>query len=287
MEDIRTQESIEDELNGIEVVEEETGPSQAAIDASEFEAGRKGWVPKDKYKKDSETWVDAQTFLERGDRFVTNLQRDVARLTQKLEEFEGTKAAFVKFSEEALAKKDDQLKEAISALRVQRTAAIREGEDDLAVQLEDRIDLLREQRTEVKAIPKAVAAKTGPSQDDPVLQEWIEEDNQWFNDEPKLRDYAITVGERLIQDGETVRGRRFLDKVRVIMEQEFPRRFKKKDDVNLRNGAESSTASSGKSQNGKTEKDLPKEDLALMREFIADGITTKEKFLKSYFSRNG
>jgi hypothetical protein len=269
---------------------EDAGPSQAAIDASNYEAGRKGWVPKNQYKKNPDTWVDAQTFLERGDRFVTNLQRDVAKLTQKLEDFEGTKAAFVKFSEDTIARKDVELKEAISALKIQRVQAIREGEDDLAVQLDDRIDLLKEQRNEVKAAPAVAAArKAEPDAQDPVLQEWIEEDNSWFNDEPKLRDFAIKVGEQMIADGETVRGRRFLDKVRSVMETEFPRRFKAKKEDATYKGGESSTAASGNKTggvSGKTERDLPAVDLALMKEFIATGFTTKEKFLKSYFSRN-
>lgn len=296
----RTMADIEAELAAIntntadvdyaEQEESESSLSQASLDAANYEAGRKGWVPKDQYKKNPDTWVDAQTFLERGDRFVTNLQRDVANLTQKLQDFEGTKAAFVKFSEESLARKDGELKEAISALKSQRMQAIREGEDDLAVQIEDRIDLLKDQQKEVKAAP-AVAAqrRTEPDPADPVLQEWIDEDNKWFNEEPKLRDYAIKVGEQLIADGETIRGRRFLDKIRGIMETEFPRRFKGKTEAAAYRGGESSTASSGaKNSNsgGKTERDLPAIDLALMKEFISTGFTTKEKFLKSYFSRN-
>lgn len=291
--EIRTTEVIAAELSRIEEVtatpESEDavkGPSQAAVDASEYEAGRKGWVPKAQYKKDA-PWVDAQTFLERGDRFVNNLQRDVATLTKKLEDFEGTKAAFVKFSEDALAKKDVELKSAISALRVQRTQAIREGEDDLAVELEDRIDLLREQSVKVKELPAVVAAP-GPKTEDPVLKEWIDDGNAWFNEDANLRDFAVKMGEKLIANGETVRGRRFLDKIRTIMVQEFPRRFGKKDDAAARTGAESSTAASGNRSGGvagKTARDLPKEDLALMKEFIATGYTTEAKFLQSYFSR--
>lgn len=294
--EIRTTEEITAELNAIDTATadlhqnegEETprGPSQAAIDASEYEAGRKGWVPKNQYKKDA-PWVDAQTFLERGDRFVSNLQRDVATLTKKLEEFEGTKTQFIKFSEDALAKKDAELKTAITALRVQRTQAIREGEDDLAVELEDRIDLLKEQSTTVKELPKTVTQATVAqvAAVDPVLKEWISDGNEWFNEDAGMRDFAIKMGENLIKGGEHVRGRKFLDKIRTIMAQEFPRRFGAKETTAARSGGESSTASSGKAEGGKTSRDLPKVDLEMMRDLISGGYTTEAKFLKSYFSR--
>lgn len=290
--EIRTAAVIEAELASLPDNNDDVGQDEAVIENPQatYEAGRKGWVPKDQYKKDPATWVDADTFLQRGDRFVANLQRDVQRLTQQLADFEGTKAAFVKFSEDTLARKDVELKEAIANLRTQRVQAIREGEDDLAIQIEDRIDLLRDQQKTVKAIDVVAPPPVKNNDaDDPVLQEWISEDNAWFNENVAMRDFAIKIGEALIANKEPLRGRRFLDKIRSIMETEFPRRFQKKE-TNARPSGESSTAQSGArsgDNSGKTERDLPKEDLALMKEFIASGLMTKEKFLKSYFSRNG
>lgn len=297
---IRTAEEIEAELRTIEepltdTEEENDGPEfEAAREtaAAEDEASRKGWVPKDKYRGDPAKWVDAKTFNARGERFATNLQREVESLKAKLESFEGTKAAFVKFHEDQMAKKDTEIEEAISALRVQRTQAIREGEDELAVQLEDRIDLLKDQQKEVKAlpvVPETPKDKIDPQLDNPLVIEWIEDGNQWFKDEPKLRDYALALGEDLIKNGETLRGRKFLDKVAGLMAEEFPRKFKQSQPAAGRNTTVES-ASGGRSTTvagGKTERDLPPEDRALMKQFIAEGWTTKEKFLASYWSRNG
>jgi hypothetical protein len=295
----RTAEEIEAELLTIEDPSDsddgddgdQSHSAAAATRNAEEEAGRKGWVPKDKFKGDPSKWVDAKTFNARGERFAINLQREVETLKAKLESFEGTKAAFVKFHEEAMAKKDAEIKEAISALRVQRTQAIREGEDELAVQLEDRIELLRDQQKEVKALPATSEAKAAPNLEDPLLVEWIEDGNQWFQDEPKLRDYALAVGEDLLKKGETLRGRKFLDKVTAIMAEEFPRKFRQQQPATSRASAVEG-GSSGRSANtggagGRTERDLPAEDRALMRQFIAEGYTTKEKFLASYWSRNG
>lgn len=267
-----------------------------AIAQSEQEAGRKGWVPKDRFKGDLATWVDAKTFLERGERFTANLQREIAALQKKVGEFEGTKAAFAKFYTEQLEKKNKELQAAISELRVRRSEAIQDGEHDTAVELEDRIDLLREQQKTLKAdVPKkqepdpketkegeapAAAAKVV----DPVILEWIDDDNKWFDDDPRLRAFAIATGDQLINNGETVRGRKLLDKISAIVKEEFPRKFRQQQEVPPAHHVEGGDNAPRGKRTGKTEKDLPQADRELMKQFIAAGWTTKEKFLKSYFN---
>jgi hypothetical protein len=298
----RTAAEIEAELDGLDFQPAEGAAEGGEVEAAaaleaelaeaESQASRQGWVPKDKYKGDPKKWVDAKTFIERGERFTSNLQQEIAALRAEVEGFKGTKAAFVKFHEETIARKDAELKEAIAAARIQRSAAQQDGEHETVVALEDRIELLKEQQKELKApIEKPAeepAAKPGLDMNNPVLVEWIEEENQWFRDEPKLRDYAIAVGEDLIKNGETVRGRPFLDKVAEIMRRDFPRRFKPQTSETGEMGSAvgSANQSGGKGgAGGKTERDLPPEDQALMRQFIKEGWTTKEKFLASYFSK--
>jgi hypothetical protein len=268
-------------------------PADLARLESETAAGQKGWVPKDQYKGDPTKWVDAKTFLERGEKFNLNLQREVAALKSKLESFEGTRKAFAKFHEETVAKKDEELKAAIAQLRIQRSEAQADGDHAGAVAIEDRIDLLRDEQKAIKAVvvePPPAAAAPGPNLGDPVLQEWIEDGNAWFESDTKLRDYAVALGEAMIKGGTPLRGRKFLDSVRAKMEEEFPRKFRTATAPGARPaGAEGSSsarsAGSSSGTGGKTEADLPAEDRALMRQFIKEGWTTKEKFLSSYFSR--
>lgn len=269
----------------------------ATAPTPEASAALQGWVPRDQYVGDPSKWVDASTFIDRGKKFNHNLQREVAKLTAQVQSFEGTKEAFRKFHEDTLAAKDVELQEAISALRIQRSQAIRDGDDEGAIQMEDRIDLLKEQRKEVKAIPTQVptaATATGPNPEDPVLLEWIEDGNKWFTEDPKLRDYAVSLGEELIKSNNHggKKGRAFLDLVAERMAEEFPRRFKpktapapggKQSQVEGGAGASNTTAATGRA---KSEADLPEEDRNLMKQFIKEGYVTKEAFLKSYFARN-
>lgn len=302
----RTQEQIEAALlagDDEDLLNEELDPvdDTAAVEAerarvaAEAEASRKGWTPKDKFKGDPDKWVDAQTFVERGERFTKNLQREIATLKADAEANANTRKEFAKFMQERLDAKDAELKDAIQQLRIQRSAATRDGDDELAIQLEDRIELLQDQRKETKeagkeVLPTAtptVARDPGPNPDDPVLLEWIEDGNQWFQDDPKLQAYSIAVGEELIKNAQAskttlARGRPFLDLVRQEMEKQFPRRFAAKADAKNPPAVETGSRATSPT-GGHTVRDLPAEDRKLMRQFIADGLTTEEKFLENYF----
>jgi len=277
--------------------------SPSADDAAAIaEATRKGWVPKEDFTGDEKRWVDAKTFLERGERFNKNLQREVQQLKSQLASFEGTKQQFIKFHEQTLAAKQSELDAAISALRVQKSQATADHEHEQAVALEDRIDLLRGQKAD---LTKEAAALKSDQLDKPAegtdeeleargaarmaqnaaVQEWVEDGNEWFKDDPKLRAYAVSVTEEMLKDGEKARGRKLLDLVAQRVKDDFPRSFK--TDAQPRNNVESGSGRGGRSgpAGGKSERDLPAVDRQIMNDLVAGGYTTKEKYLESYFSR--
>lgn len=273
---------------------ESGGEGAIAREADERDASRQGWVPKDKYKGDPAKWKPADKFLSDGRRFNVNLQREVETLRAQVSSFEGTKQQFIKFHEEALARKDDELKEAIGALRVQRSQAMRDGEDELAVQLEDRIDLLREQQKEVKKIPQeqeTANAGTGISPElmamrKLALDEWLEDGNrEWFDGDTTLRAYAVSMGDQMRKEGDRREGRAFLDAVTDRVKEDFPRKFAKKEGQPRTDTTSGGAAGgNGPASGGIKVSDLPEEDAKMMRDLIKGGYTTKEKFLASYGS---
>lgn len=252
-----------------------------------LEAGAKGWVPKNLYKGDPSKWVDAKTFLQRGEKFNSNLQREVATMRKQLADFEGTRKAFVKFHEETLAKKEAEFATAIKELRLQRVEAQRDGEDEHVLKLEDQIESIKAHQAALKKETPLEAAAAAKPQDSPVLAEWVEDGNSWFESDPKLRDYAVAIGDAMIENGEKLRGRAFLDLVAKQVQADFPRKFRQAAGARpagvegSAGGSTSSTATVG----GKSERDLPKEDRALMNQFVSEGWTTKEKFLATYFAK--
>ncbi len=282
-----TADQIEFDLEQLEAGNTEQMQSQgeSAADAAVVaEARVKGWVPRDQFKGDPAQWVDASTFVDKGKKFNHVLQNKVANLESKLERFQKTADQFKVFHEESMARKDAELTEAIKTLRLQRAEANRDGDDETALVLEDRIDTLKEEQRQAKEAAKAVPAEPVDHAANPVMQEWAADGNQWFLADLKMQKYAVALADELVANGESLRGRPFLDKVTAMMKEEFPHKFGNP----LRNRAgsvESGSAASASAAGGKTERDLPAVDRKLMNDFIKEGWTTKDKFLSEYFSR--
>lgn len=254
--------------------------------AIEKEAGRHGWVPKEHYKGDPAKWKPAQQYLDEGLRYNKNIKRELEDLKGKYAHLEKTGQAFAKFHEEAMARKDQELKDAIAETNRKLREAVRDGDDSLADTLEARKELLQEEQKSLKKQETVTQPAAEPPADiriNPVVKEWIEDDNEWFDSDADLRAYALQVGREMRAAGETAQGRKMLDLVAERVRADFPRRFKKQQPVTRQNQVETSdTGGSGGSSY--SVHDLPAEDLALMKEFIAKGWTTKDKFLKNYFS---
>jgi len=288
----RTQEEISQELSEVdqalaakesgELVQQTPDPEISAI---EREAGRHGWVAKEFYKGDPAKWKPAQEYLDAGLRYNKNIKAELEDLKTKYAHLEKTGQAFAKYHEEAMARKDQELKDAITETTRKLREAVRDGDDNLADTLEARKELLQEERAALKkqepATPAEPAAVQMPSEVNPVVKDWIEDGNEWFNTDPELRNYALEVGKQLRAQGEKAMGRKMLDLVAAQVREDFPRRFKKQQ--TSRQSQVETSDTTGASGSAYSVHDLPAEDLALMKEFIAKGWTTKEKFLRNYF----
>lgn len=256
----------------------ESDQQQSAGDAAAVaEASAKGWVPKDQYTGDPAKWVDAATFVERGNNFNANLKKKVSSLEAQLASFKGTAEAFKKFHAEAMAGKQKELDSALTQLKREHREAIREGDDDAADALEGRMEVLRQEK--ITAAAEVVEAPAENAQT-PELKAWVEDGNEWFESDKKLQTYALGVAQELVTNGEKLRGRAFLDKVTEIMREEFPAKFSNPN--RRRAGMSEAGGKAAIGIPGRTERDLPAADRQLMRDFVSAGWTTKEKFLAEY-----
>ena len=259
---------------------ESSNDEDNSIDQStEYEisdASNKGWVPKDKYDGDPSKWVDAKTFVERGKKFNVNLQREVDFLKNKVSQFEGTAKQAQKFYTEAMNRKDEEYSSAINELRKQKVEAMREGEDEQVIAIEDKIEILRDDRKKFK---DDAVLNEAPAQPPKELIDWVEDGNQWFKDDVKLQAYAVEMAKELQRKDGTLVGRKLLDRISEEIRSDFPNKF-----GNQRRNSPSITESStvARSKNGKTEKDLPDEDRKIMKELVRSGHLTADQFLKEY-----
>jgi len=263
--------------------------------ATELEASRKGWIPKHKYTGPEGKWKTAEQFLADGANFTKNLQGELARVKQELAEFKGTAKQFAEFQQRQIEERDSQITSLISDLRRQQRQAIRDGDDDTADAIDGRIDVLTEEQRRTKETiekaknpqqPSASVVNEDGTTSDPVVSAWIEDGNQWFRENARMRAYCFQYANELIAGGEKARGAAFLEKLTDHMKEAFPRHFDKEASHNTGRGSMHESGRSGGNQNSYSEADLPSEDRALMELGIKQGWTTKEKFLKNYFSED-
>jgi len=258
----------------------------------EAEAHVQGWRPQDEYTGSKHPWVDAKTFIERGERFRDKQAATIESLQAKIAAFDGTAAQMRKFMEAQLAKKDEEHKLNMQELRLQIKAATREGDDSRALSLED--ELAARQATH-EAEKQEVRAANPPAANTAAMQvynDWVADGNDWVNTDKVLGDHAFETGKQLKARGNALTGRAFLELVKAKVEEDFPRRFAQATAAKTSRTA--TTAGGGKSSagqnsvneyNGKTINDLPAEDLKIMKDLIKGGFyKSPADYLKAYFS---
>lgn len=266
----------------------------------EVEASRKGWVPKHKFKGPEGQWKDAATFLRDGESFKGAMQGEISRLKRELEEFKGTAKQFAEFQQRQIEQRDSEISNLTRDLKRQQREAIRNGDDEAADAIEDRIAILDEERRTTKSQLKDTKPNeqaTTPTADpmsvdehgntqNPVILAWVADGNQWFQQDKKMRDYAFGIANELIQGGETRRGRPFLDAIAEKMAEAFPLKFGEGRSDPTRRGSMTESGRSSSGSGNYTKNDLPEEDRRLMELGIRQGWTTEANFVKNYFAES-
>lgn len=256
----------------------------------EKEARVFGWVPKEEFRGSEDDWVDADTFVKRGKEINPILRKNNELLLKKLEdkakEIDSIKRDvedFKKFQKESFEKKKVELETQIVELKSQKRAAIAEGNGDLVVDLDDRIDELKEAQREAKAESKAQPPKTEPTsvEIDPEITSWLDR-NKWFGQDTELTEMSNALGASVRKQFPHLTGREFLDKIDEKLAEHFPEKFLgKKPKVNTvdSSGSTRSSGSSGK----KSYDNLPADAKAACDRFIKNGwIKSKQEYVDSY-----
>lgn len=257
----------------------------------EQEAKRFGWVPKEEFRGDEDTWVDAETFVKRGKEINPILRANNERLKKELDaerdkhsrelaEIRKTAEEFKEFQKEAYERKQKELSTELDALKAQRKEAIREGDADLVVELEDRIEEVKEEKAAAKEPAAAPAKADEPVQIDPALTEWME-NNKWFGSDIEATEIANGIGAAVMRQFPGLKGKAFLDKVDEKLRARVPELYGNPNQS--RNPVEGGGARGTPSAGKKTYENLPAEAKAACDKFVKQGLfKSKEEYVALY-----
>jgi len=212
------QEEITEETAGDEIQEEVV----EEVNPDHEQAMRNGWRPKEEWNGDSDEWVSAKKFNERG-QMIGDIRQLKRRLDSQEESF-GNRLDHHKKLQEA------QMKVAISDLESRRDEAIDLADREKANSIQSQIDDTRAQAVE----PAPAPAQNGQT----VLDEW-NANNSWVNENTPKAAFAKMM---FVQHSQNKSVEDAITATEADITKEYP-------DVNPRR-EQASTVESGRSKPG-------------------------------------
>lgn len=229
------------------------------VNPVEQQARAGGWVPKEDYQGDEHKWVDAGEFVRRGPLFekINDTTREVKELRKALDQLK----------QHHLAVKEVAFKDALAALKAQKKEAFNEGDPDKIIEIDDKIDALKADQTQLQIQQAREAQAAAQSVVPPEFQEWSNR-NSWYNTSKPMRAFADALGVELHSGG--MSPSEVLKKVEAQVKAEFPHKFQ---NPNREKAASVEGTSKGSGKSGSSSRDdLTADERRVMDRFIRTGV---------------
>ena len=169
-------------------MDDEVDEGRAAL---EKEAKELGWVPKEQFRGPEDAWRDADEFVARGREILPIVRANNRKLLTELQdakaqlaELKGTLTRQEQTTKDLLEHQVTAIKQGVerelATLRAEKKAAIKDGDHDLAADLDEQIDATKEK---LAAAPKPPVASPPPApalKVEPWAQAFADENGEWL-----------------------------------------------------------------------------------------------------------
>lgn len=246
----------------------------------EEKALARGWRPKEEFEGDPEEWVDAKTFVEKGELMdiIHTTRRDRKRVEEELNALKGT-VGELRDHYEKMAKSEVESK--LKELRKERREALRVEDLETADELEDRIDEIRQQKTKLEQQEVEQPAPEQPVLS-PEVQQWLN-NNPWANENSSGFQQDIASEAYLLLQAEVARtgdrSTRSLDVVKSKMEKLYPERFSSRTRATTSVDSSQTTNGTGKGSVGNLSRRMSEDQRRIGMRFVELGT---HKNLEAY-----
>lgn len=267
----------------------------------EKEASSMGWTPQENFRGDADKWVDAQTFVERGEKILPLVKAHNKKLTSEVSDLKST----IQKLEKAQGSADEQMSERIGRMQKMYDFALEKQKDQLTAQykqakeaaveegdLERYRELEEEHKQELATFnepqfEEEVQTLEKPSPQEPdaqeqsqerqltaeekqTLQQW-QEKNDWYQKDEKMTNAAAAYSRYLAAA--------YPD---LTLEQNLERTAQQiMSEYNSQDSAPSLIAggsrTSGAQGGGKGWNDIPQEERKDLERFVQEGLFKDEK----------
>lgn len=271
-----------------QVVEQE----QVEVSEVEQEARHQGWVPKDEFRGKESDWIEAEVFVQRGKEINPILKKNNERLLRELDsqkkemgELRAATEEFKKFQKEQYERKASSLETEIKSLREQKKQAITQGDGELAVNIDDQIDALKEEKSQAREDSKEAPPARQAEPVSPEVAEWVEQ-NKWYSTDVRMAAAANVIAEDIKRSQPWIQGKEFFKELDKALEENFtPERLGKSSRKSVRSPVEGASPSGASSRGGKQSYDnLPADAKTACDNFVKQKLMSREDYVSSYFS---
>jgi hypothetical protein len=242
-------------------VEEQLAEEQAPAEQStEHEAKARdwGWKPKEEYKGDPDTWVDASEFVE-----TRNPYTIIQKQNREMETLKKTLNATANH-----VKKVGELayKRAINDLQKDRKKAVERADVDEVGAIDEEIAGLKQ---EADSVPHE-------------FTEWVGE-NAWFGKDQELYTFACASFDAQVKRNPSMPLNEVLDMVTKATKRAYPESFEQQKAEKVRPSAPSVEGGTRPSnvKSGPGYNSLSPDQKRVCDTFVRGGIMTKEDYVKS------
>lgn len=256
---------VEKEAQEDEQVEEE---ATSEVDPDEELARAKGWKPKDEWQGDPKKWVPADEYNRRGELFD--------KIDAQSRELKETKKVLKMLQDHHLKVKETEYARALEEVKAQKKQALIDGDADKVLEADEALmDMKAEQQAQ------KVAAKQEAARPDPRFVAWVEQ-NPWYVQDNEMRSFADDIGIAHAKAHPEKSPEEVLTYVIGRVKKSYPEKFS-----NPMRNRPGTAESRGNDVHGKTRSassvesyKLTEEERRVMNTFVADGIMTKEEYIR-------
>lgn len=254
----------------IEVIDTPKDDAQGGAPSAEDKARLRGWKPEEEFSGDKSKWVDAETFIQRGEDEPALLRANLKRLEAKYEAQAKSMRAFADFASKS---EERAYKRAVADLESRQAEAVAAGDVGAVKAITREITDLA---TEAKAgTPAAEAVDDTDAVDDFIAR------NAWYTDnDPAKEDaqlWAQALCNKLAGEGKTPKQQ--LAEVEKRVKSKFPTIFEnpRRTEPGAVEGRQAVPRKAVKSYDN-----LPAEAKLACDRFVRDKLITREDYVKGF-----
>lgn len=248
----------------------------------EEQAMDKGWRPREEWDGEPDLWVDAGEFIRRGE-LMDRISDQTKQLRGAQSEIESLKKDFKSIVEHNKKIAAKEYEKAMRDLKAQKAEAIEDGEAKKVIEIDDRIDELKEARRELDSDNSDEVPNTPNNQQlPPEVIQWKSE-NPWYEQDLAMQGAAEAYAADYIYNNPQDQGNleKILGYVTAKIKTEFPDRVGGK---RTRPSATTDTTKGGTkpTKGGKTKytvRHLNEEQRSVAKRFADSGVMTMQEYV--------